>query len=201
MIGRTHTMRRITVAIVATSLTAWAAQPALPFDGRSPDTREAAQQVSVGSAIDRRSPDARDAGEQGKPSSGLSLVDARAPDTRDAGRQATSRFSIDARSPDTREAAEQAKPSFVVDGRSPDSRDAAQRIPSALSDAWLGVFSARPQPGVPAAHVISTDRFHWGDFGIGVGVTFGSMLLLAGLAASALAARQKRDERTGPATT
>ena len=163
MFERTHMMRRIKLAIVATSITAWAAVPALAFDGRLPDTREAAQ-VTGGSA---------------------------------------------------------AKPSVIVDGRSPDSRDAGQRTASALSDAWVGVFSARPdpgvsslvadawlgmlaalpQPGIPAAQVDSSDRFHWDDFGIGVGVTLGSMLLVAGLGASALAARQKRGARTGAATT
>ncbi|HEX2111123.1 MAG TPA: hypothetical protein VHF67_06180 [Gaiellaceae bacterium] len=158
MFVRTHTLRRITVVIVATSLAIWAAAPALPFDGRSPDAREAG---------------------------------------------------------------EQAKPSLIVNGRSPDSRDAGQRIASALSDAWVGAFSARPDPGassavadawlgmlsarpqpeIPAAEVGSIDRFHWGDFGIGVGVTLGLMLLVAGLAASALVARQKRDAKTGATTT
>jgi hypothetical protein len=201
MFGKTHTMRRITMAIVATSLATWAAAPALPFDGRSPD--------------------ARDAAGQGEPSSGSAVVEARSPNTRDAGGEAIARFSVDARSPDTREAGEQAKPSVIVDGRSPDSRDAGQRFASALSDAWVGVFSgrpdpgasptvadawlgmlaARPQPGIPAVEVGSSDRFHWGEFGIGVGVALGSMLLVAGLAASALVARQKRDARTGAATT
>ncbi len=158
MFERTHTMRRITVAIIATSLATSAAAPALPFDGRAPDTREAA---------------------------------------------------------------EQGKPSLIVDGRSRDSRDAGQRIASPLSDAWLGAFSARPdpgassavadawlgmlsarpEPGIAAAELGSVDRFHWGDFGIGVGVSLGTMFLVAGVGARALGARRKRDERAGPATT
>jgi hypothetical protein len=134
--------------------------------------------VSV-SVVDARSPDARDAAEQARPSSGFSVVDAR--------------------SPDTREAAEQARPSVVVDGRSPDSRDAAQRVPAAITDPWMGVFSPRSQGEEPTPGLISIDRFHWDDFGIGVGVSVGFMLLLAGLVASVLAARQKRGARTGPA--
>lgn len=201
MFGKTHTRRRITVTMVAASLAASPAAPALGFDGRSPDTREAAEQVNLGSAADLRSPDARDAGGQGEPRSGISVVDARSPDSRDAAQQAKSRFSIDARSPDTREAAEQAKPSSIVDGRSPDSRDAAERFPSAPTEVWLGISSPRPQPEVPAGNLVSSDRFHWGEFGIGVGVTLASMLLLAGLAAGALAGRQRRAERAGPATT
>jgi hypothetical protein len=168
MIRKTYRIRRrITVAIaLVASLAAWAAQPALAFDGRSPDTRVAAEQAKAGSVIDLRSPDTREAAEHGKPGS---------------------RAFVDLRSPDTREAADQRKPSVLVDLRSPDTRDAA--IPVV------------PEIRVAAPELISSDRFNWGDFGIGVGIALGSMLLLAGLAASASAARQKRDERTGPATT
>jgi hypothetical protein len=202
MIRKTYKRRRITVAIaLAAALAAWSAPSAVAFDGRSPDTREAAELVAANGLGDVRSPDTRDAAEQGGSGSSVSVVEARSPDTRDAGQLATSRFSIDARSPDTREAAEQAKPSAVVDGRSPDSRDAAQRMPAAITDAWMGVFSPRSQPEAPAPGLASVDRFHWGDFGIGVGVSVGLMLLFAGLAASALAARQRRGARTGPAMT
>jgi hypothetical protein len=200
VIRKTYKRRRITVAIaLAAALAAWSAPSAIAFDGRSPDTREAAELAGANGLGDIRSPDTRDAAEQAGSSSRVSVVDARSPDARDAGQQAASRFSIDARSPDTREAAERAKPHIVVDGRSPDSRDAAQRIPAAIADAWMGVFLARSQPEALAPGLVSTDRFHWGDFGIGVGVSVGFMLLLAGVAAGARAARQRRGARTGPA--
>jgi hypothetical protein len=170
MISKTHKIRRITVAIaLAASLAAWAAQPALPFDGRSPDTREAAEQPKLSVVVDGRSPDTRDASERTSVSSGIAVVDAL--------------------SPDTREAAEQAKPSspvLIADARSPDTRDTA--------------FRALLETRVVPPDLVSADRFHWDDFGIGVSVALGSMLLLAGLAASALAARQRRSERTGTAT-
>jgi hypothetical protein len=65
----------------------------------------------------------------------------------------------------------------------------------------MGAFSARSQPEAPAPGVVSVDRFNWGDFGIGVGVSMDFMLLLAGLAASSLVARQRRGAGTGPAMT
>jgi hypothetical protein len=167
MIRKTYRIRRrITVAIaLAASLAAWAAQPALAFDGRSPDTREAAEQAKAGSVIDLRSPDTREAAEHGKPGS----------------------RAFDLRSPDTREAADPRKPSALVDLRSPDTRDAA--IPVV------------PEIRVVAPELISSDRFNWGDFGIGVGVALGSMLLLASLAAGALVARKRRGESVRPAMT
>lgn len=168
MIRKTYRIRRrITVAIaLAASLAAWAAQPALAFDGRSPDTREAAEQAKAGSVVDLRSPDTREAAEQEKPGS---------------------RAFVDLRSPDTREAADQRKTSALVDLRSPDTRDAG--IPT--------VVVTR----VAASELVSSDRFNWGDFGIGVGVALGSMLLLAGLAAGALVARKRRGESVRPAMT
>lgn len=46
MTGKRHTIGRIaTATAIAASLAAWAVQPALGLDGRSPDTREAAQQA------------------------------------------------------------------------------------------------------------------------------------------------------------
>jgi hypothetical protein len=193
MISKTHKIRRITVAIaLAASLAAWAAQPALPFDGRSPDTREAAEQPKLSVVVDGRSPDTRDASERTSVSSGIAVVDALSPDTREAAEQAkpsSGVLVVDLRSPDTRAAAEQAKPSSpvsIADARSPDTRDTA--------------FRALLETRVVPPDLVSADRFHWDDFGIGVSVALGSMLLLAGLAASALAARQRRSERTGTAT-
>ncbi len=168
MIRKTHTIRRMTVTIaLAASIATWAAQPALPLDARSPDTREAAEQAKVSSLVDARSPDTREAAEQASASSGINVVDAR--------------------SPDTRGAAEQMKRSLFVDLRSPDTRDAAS--------------PAFAETKVVSLDPVSSDRFNWGDFGIGVGVALGSMLLLAGLAAGTLAARQRRGENAGPATT
>ncbi len=165
MIRKTYRIRRITVAIaLAASLAAWAAQPALAFDGRSPDTREAAEQAKAASVVDLRSPDAREAAEQ---------------------RKRGSHAFVELRSPDTREAADQTKPSSLVDFRSPDARDAASRD---VPDTRVGA----PEP-------VSSDRFHWGDFGIGIGVGLGSMLLLAALATGALVARKRRGESVGPA--
>ncbi len=209
MTRTTHLSKRITVAIaLAASLAPWAVQPALAFDGRSPDTREAARGGFVdarspdtreaaqdlgrqGALIDARSPDtleaARDRGDHGP------LVDARSPDTREAVRHLVGHGGlIDARSPDTREAA-QPRPvdgllvQTVLDARSPDARDAAE--PPTLA---FGTDAERP--------IVSSDAFHWGDFGIGVGTAFAAMLLVAGLVAAGLAARQ-RHARAGSATT
>jgi len=204
MIRKTYERRRITVTVaLAAALAAWSVPSAVAFDARSPDTREAAELVGANGVGDGRSPDTRDAAEQSGSRSIQSVVDARSPDTRDAGQQAASRFSVDARSPDTREAAEQARPSIVVEGRSPDARDAAQRTSAALTDAWAGVVSARSHSEAPAPGVrlVSIDRFDWGDFGIGVGASAGFVLLVAGLAARAFAARHKRGASTGPAVT
>jgi hypothetical protein len=49
----------------------------------------------------------------------------------------------------------------------------------------------------PAA--AAANGFHWGDFGIGIAVAFGAMLLLAGVGAGALAAHQTRSRTTSPA--
>jgi hypothetical protein len=52
-----------------------------------------------------------------------------------------------------------------------------------------------------APAVASANGFHWGAFGIGIAVAFGAMLLLAGVGAVALAVRQTRSRKTGPAPT
>jgi hypothetical protein len=57
MFRKTYKIRRITVAIgLAASLGASAAQSALPFDGRSPDAREAAEQASTRGSSTRARP-------------------------------------------------------------------------------------------------------------------------------------------------
>ncbi len=82
MFAQSHTMKRMAAAMgIAASLAAWAAQPALPFDGRSPDT---AEQATLNSFVDVRSPDTRDAAGQANESSPVAIVDARSPDARDA---------------------------------------------------------------------------------------------------------------------
>jgi hypothetical protein len=197
MFSTNHIIRRITTGIVLAASLAGGVQPALAFDGRSPDTREAAEQVAERipafvavevdedtgfilekprALVDLRSPDTREAAEQGKPDSGTLVVDLRSPDTREAAEQAPGSgvVAVDLRSPDTRDAAEQRQPVSIVEVAVP----------------------ADSQPSL-----LSGDRFHWGDFGVGVGIAFGAMLLIGGLAAAVLATRQRRGERTGPATT
>jgi hypothetical protein len=69
-----------TVVVVASSLTAWAAQPALAFDARSPDTRAVAGHAPATGVIDARSPDTRGLAGSAGPKV---LLDFRSPDTRD----------------------------------------------------------------------------------------------------------------------
>jgi hypothetical protein len=163
MFRKTRRTRRLVVAIaLGASLASWSAPSALSFDGRSPDTRDAAGEANV------------------------VVVDARSPDTLDAAEQAqivTVHAILDSRSPDARDAGDYAKASPFVDLRSPDARD--------------GTFQASPEIRIVAPELASPDQFHWGDFGIGLGVAFGSVLALAGLAAATLA----RQKRGGPATT
>jgi hypothetical protein len=67
--------------------------------------------------------------------------------------------------------------SRIADGRSLDTVEAAR----------LARFET------PLAGLAPVDRFHWDDFGIGVGSAFGSVMLLAGFAAGVLATRRRRD--------
>ena len=106
------------------------------------------------------------------------------------------------------------------DGRSPDTRDAAMAAHDsfyALDPAIARAIAAHQQSLTPAdgrspdtidaalqahnrvATFVKSNGFDWGDFGIGVGVAIGSMLMLAGLAAGVLAVRQS--QKTGPAAT
>ena len=66
-----------------------------------------------------------------------------------------------------------------------------------VDDYWrdgLQCVTATPSTSAPAV-VISGGGFHWADFGIGIGVAFGAMLLLAGLGAGVLAARPSRSRQ------
>jgi hypothetical protein len=88
---------------------------------------------------------------------------------------------VDGRTLDAIEAARgtasRPRTSRIVDGRSLDTVEAAR----------LARFET------PQAGLVPVDRFHWDDFGIGVGSAFGSVLLLAGLAAGVLTTRRRRD--------
>jgi hypothetical protein len=88
---------------------------------------------------------------------------------------------VDGRTLDAIEAARgtagRPRTSRIVDGRSLDTVEAAR----------LARFQN------PLAGVAPLDRFHWDDFGIGAGSAFGSVLLLAGLAAGVLTTRRRRN--------
>jgi hypothetical protein len=112
------------------------------------------------------------------------LVDGRSPDTIDAARAAHSATGFDPNSPETharlvaqgyidgsiRTGSTIATP---VDGRSPDTIDAAVQAHS------------------PVLTVVRDPGFKWGDFGIGIGVALGAVLLLA-LGLRVLSNRQGR---------
>jgi hypothetical protein len=101
MFGKTHMIRRTgMVFALGVSVAAFAVPTALGFDGRSPDTRDAADQAQLNAVVDGRSPDTLDAAYQTQLST---LVDGRSPDTLDAAYQAqlpTVGTLTDGRSPD-----------------------------------------------------------------------------------------------------
>lgn len=138
-----------------------------------------------GTPRDGRSPDTKDAAIAAHSLDSVvgARFDGRSPDTIDAAlaAQARSLVPVDGRSPDTVDAALAAQESAVVDGRSPDTIDAALQAHS------------------PVVTVVKPSGFDWGDFGIGFAVAVGSLLLLAGLGAGLMAARQS--QKAGPATT
>jgi hypothetical protein len=114
MLGFTHIIRRISTGIaVAAALTAVAVPAALAggFDGRSPDTRDAAQSAHE---------------------SGLVLLDRRSPDTRDAALSAhTSTYgALDGWIRLRRLLKNASRSAPVLDGRSPDTRDFAAQAHS-----------------------------------------------------------------------
>jgi len=134
---------------------------------------------------DGRSPDTKDAAAAAQPVDSVvgAPVDGRSPDTIDAALLAQQRslVPLDGRSPDTLDAGLVAQQSSLVDGRSPDTIDAALQAHS------------------PVITIVKSNGFDWGDFGIGFAVAVGSLLLLAGLGAGLMAARQS--QKAGPATT
>lgn len=99
MNGKAHQLRRIAaVLVLVVSVSTLAAQAAAAFDGRSPDTKQAAvtHRTGGGLVVDVRSPDTRAAAQptsdmsstvgQSISVAGLSspAIDMRSPDTRDA---------------------------------------------------------------------------------------------------------------------
>ena len=91
---------------------------------------------------------------------------------RDSNNAALKKVALD---PAIRTALLQERTSSIADGRSLDTVEAAR----------LARFET------PIAGLAPVDRFHWDDFGIGVGSAFGSVLLLAGLAAGVLTTRRR----------
>ena len=107
MFGSTHIAKRIATGLaVAAALAVVAVPSALAggFDGRSPDTRDAAQVAHE---------------------SGLVLLDGRSPDTRDAALSAHLSTYRDGWSGYAIALTKAAQAPQVVDGRSPDTRDFA----------------------------------------------------------------------------
>jgi hypothetical protein len=183
MFGRNPWKRLVTLGVVVAVSLAASAQPVLAFDGRSPDTAEVAQKAHAVAALDLRSPDTRDAAQQGHPGA---AVDLRSPDTRDAAQQGHPGAAVDLRSPDTRDA---------VAGRSNIVQPGPYHLTLAGHEGATGVTS--PAPIVVAAR----DGFSWNDFAIGAGAVLGSMLLLAGLAATMWAAQRRGGRKPGAART
>jgi hypothetical protein len=178
MLGKTHKIRRTGILLALGAAIASFAVPAAlgsGFDGRSPDTRDAAAQAQ----LERYAPS--DAWLDSV------VLDGRSPDTKDAAARAQLqahnpgdgwyyRFvPLDGRSPDTRDAAVAAQRALLapLDGRSPDTKDAA--------------LTARYQ-----TVSIAERRFDWGDFGIGIAAAVGGLLLLTALGAGLREARQVR---------
>jgi hypothetical protein len=145
----------------------WLAGPKVHMiDGRSPDTRDAAQLSSreyatwlAGPRVqvtDGRSPNTRDAAEaafarQLTNPQHRALNDGRAPDRRDAARAA---FGGQLTNPQHR---------ALNDGRAPDTIDAAVQAHS------------------PVVTIVRTPGFAWSEFGIGAAAACGAMLLLGSI--------------------
>jgi hypothetical protein len=193
MFGQTHMIRRTGMIIaLGVSVAAFAVPTAL-----GQVQRRGASDVAQATLLDGRSPDTLDAAYQAQLPAVTRLIDGRSPDTLDSAYQARLSLLGDGRSPDTLDAAYQAQLSKVTplfDGRSPDTLDAATqaklstlgdfRSPDAVDAGVLG----RTQ----VVEITSNDGFNWGDFGIGVAVALGTILVLVGLGAGMREARQAR---------
>jgi hypothetical protein len=171
----TRPLKSIALALAVSALAVPMAQAKL-VDGRSPDTRDAAMATHDSFyALDPAIARAIAAHQQS-----LTPSDGRSPDTRDAAMAAHDSFNgLDPWM--ARVIAAHQRSLTPSDGRSPDTIDAALQAHN------------------PVATVVTPNGFAWGDFGIGVGVAIGSMLMLAGLAAGVLAVRQS--QKTRPAAT
>jgi hypothetical protein len=91
------------------------------------------------------------------------VTDGRSPDTIDAAGLSARQYATWLAGPQVR----------VRDGRSPDTRDAAALAHS------------------PVVTVVEHQGFAWSDFGIGIAVTFGALLLATGLAVATRGARRR----------
>src|SRR5262245_10964623 len=174
MIGKTHATVKVWCAIAAAlAVGTLAAQPAVAYDG-PPDTRDAAAAAAAAIAAQRF---------QG------------APDTRDA--VAAARRAI----------AEKAAATHGFMG-APDTRDAVVAARRAIA---AGALSGTQRTTVPARATIERDirtgtpagagGFDWGDFGLGMGIALGSILLLTAVALVAWSSRHRRREAGRPALT
>ena len=121
--------------------------------------------------------------------------------------------AFDARSPDTQQAAviDQTGGGLAVDVRSPDTRAAAQPTSDTSSTAGesisvagstspaIDMRSPDTRDAIAAAggstrtSIVSSARFDWADFGMGAGITAGSLLLLLLLAALAAMSGRRRN--------
>ena len=109
-------------------------------------------------------------------------------------------FAFDGRSPDTKSAAAAAEVAAVSDARSPDTRSTALSVTgTAVQDFRDAVSRSAPVAPVAKAAPASTG-FDWGDFGVGVGAAFGSILLLVALGFAFWAGHRRR-EAGNPALT
>lgn len=194
-----RTIRHLTAAIGLTvSVAAFAApavlaggKPSTITDGRSPDTRDAANQLQ----LDGRSPDTRDAAIAAHQGS-LALSDGRSPDTLDASTSTRPALSpvaapTDGSAPDWFERYAAAHPfgagTASYSATAPDwfERYAAHHNPTS---ATLDLRSPDTQDAALAAHanvtpqvaIESTAGFDWADAGIGAAGGFTLALLLTG---------------------
>ncbi len=64
-----------------------------------------------------------------------------------------------------------------------------------------GPLGAEPLGPEPVFTPVAADGFDWSDFGAGIGAGVGALLILAGLAVGAAAARRRRVAQTDPVAT
>jgi hypothetical protein len=182
------TPRLITTALVVAAIASftasvaaagWAPSNAVHFDGRSPDTRDAARAAHFVARFKPNTPatQARQIA-QGSIDESLhksSVSDGRSPDTKDAARLAhSSKISYDGYKSSYSQLHElhTMRTPALSDGRSPDTKDAA------------AIARQTPSPVI----IVGAKGFDWTDAGIGAAAGFG----LAVIAASGLALTRHR---------